>query len=75
QIRVEGYTDSSGAPEYNLKLSEQRAAAVVSFMSEQGINPRRSSSVGFGIKKPIADNSSAEGRKKNRRVEIVLTRK
>ena len=73
QILVEGYTDSSGTPEYNKKLSKKRAEAVVSFMSKQGINPKRSSSIGYGIEKPIADNSTAEGRKQNRRVEIVLS--
>ena len=73
QIRVEGYTDASGKPEYNQKLSEKRAVAVLEFMTGEGIMDQRMSSVGFGIAKPIADNANEDGRKKNRRVEIVLS--
>ena len=73
QIRVEGYTDSSGTPDYNKKLSKKRADAVAQFMADQGIDPKRASAIGYGVEKPIADNSTPEGRKQNRRVEIVLS--
>ena len=73
KIRIEGHTDSTGTPEYNLKLSKQRAESVKLFMTDEGIDNKRMSAIGFGIQKPIGDNATAEGRKQNRRVEIVLS--
>jgi chemotaxis protein MotB len=77
-IVVEGNTDSqpiSGA-QYpsNWELSGARAAAVVRDFNAHGINPRRMSFTGYGSTLPIADNSTAAGRSKNRRVDVVLSR-
>jgi outer membrane protein OmpA-like peptidoglycan-associated protein len=70
-ISVEGHTDSDGSNESNLKLSEQRAKAVTDVIIKAGIDKSRLSSVGFGEEKPIADNSTEEGKVKNRRVELI----
>jgi OmpA-OmpF porin, OOP family len=71
KISVEGHTDSDGSNESNLKLSEARAKAVVEAITKGGIDAARLSSAGFGEEKPIADNSTAEGKAKNRRVELI----
>jgi OOP family OmpA-OmpF porin len=71
KISVEGHTDSDGSNESNLKLSEDRAKAVVDAIVKGGIDAARLSSAGFGEEKPIADNSTAEGKAKNRRVELI----
>ena len=70
-LSVEGHTDTTGAPEKNKVLSQQRAKAVVTALVGAGIDAKRLSAVGLGQEKPIADNSSEEGRAKNRRVELV----
>jgi outer membrane protein OmpA-like peptidoglycan-associated protein len=72
QIRTEGHTDSTGSMAYNQQLSESRAASVKALLISQGVTPDRVSSVGYGETKPIADNDSADGRKANRRVEVVI---
>lgn len=72
-VRVEGHTDSTGTPSHNLELSQARADAVVRFLEEQGVPRERLEAVGLGQEHPIADNGTAEGRRKNRRVEIVLS--
>lgn len=75
-IRVEGFTDSipisTAAFPSNWELSAGRAASVVHLFSTAGIAPQRLAAIGFGEFRPIADNSSAEGRGKNRRVVIVV---
>ncbi len=71
-LRVEGHTDSTGTMEHNQKLSEERAQSVVDFVTQQGVEPSRLTSVGYGWTRPLADNATAEGRRKNRRVEIVV---
>lgn len=70
---IEGHTDSTGSAEYNLDLSQRRAHAVLLFLQSQGLNATRLRAVGFGMERPVADNSSADGRKRNRRVEIVIS--
>jgi outer membrane protein OmpA-like peptidoglycan-associated protein len=70
-LSVEGHTDSDGSNESNLKLSEARAKAVVEAITKGGIDAARLSSAGFGEEKPIADNSTDEGKAKNRRVELI----
>jgi outer membrane protein OmpA-like peptidoglycan-associated protein len=72
-LAVEGHTDSVGGDEANQKLSEQRADTVQSYLIGQGLPEDRISSKGFGKTSPIADNDSATGRQKNRRVEIVVS--
>ncbi|MBP5248083.1 MAG: OmpA family protein [Fibrobacter sp.] len=71
-VSVEGHTDNTGSEEHNLKLSEQRAENVLQFLVEQGIDAKRLSSKGYGMSKPVADNSTKEGRQKNRRVDLVI---
>ena len=71
QISIEGHTDSDGSNDANLKLSESRAKAVVDAIVKGGIDRSRLSAVGFGEEKPIADNNTAEGKAKNRRVELI----
>jgi outer membrane protein OmpA-like peptidoglycan-associated protein len=72
-LAVEGHTDSVGGDEANQKLSEQRADTVRSYLIGQGLSEARISSKGFGKTSPIADNDTATGRQKNRRVEIVVS--
>lgn len=67
-----GHTDSVGTDAYNQKLSERRAAAVKAYMVSKGIDEKRIFTEGKGEKQPVADNKSAAGRAKNRRVEIEV---
>ncbi len=69
-IQVDGYTDSVGAPEYNLGLSERRAESARRFLIQQGIEPDRLTTRGFGSNDPLAPNDTPEGRAANRRVEL-----
>jgi len=71
-IKIEGHTDSRGKAEHNLKLSANRAKAVMDFIVTKGISPERLSSVGYGETLPIAGNRTIEGRQKNRRVEFKI---
>ena len=72
KIEISGHTDNIGKPADNLKLSESRARAVVAYLISRGIGATRLSSRGLGETKPIADNSSEEGRAKNRRTELKV---
>lgn len=72
KLEVRGHTDSTGGKAYNQKLSERRADAVVEYMIKQGISPERLSPVGMGQEKPVADNKTADGRRKNRRTEFFV---
>jgi outer membrane protein OmpA-like peptidoglycan-associated protein len=71
KLNVEGHTDNIGNPVSNKTLSEERARSVVSSIVSQGIANDRITSSGYGQDKPIADNTTEEGRAKNRRVELV----
>ncbi len=73
KVAIEGYTDSVGSDEYNQRLSEQRAEAVNSYLVQQGVSQDFVTARGFGKTQPIADNSTPDGRQKNRRVELVLS--
>ena len=73
RARIEGHTDNDGTPEYNLKLSELRAAAVRDYLVNQSkINPSILSLRGYGESNPIAPNDTPEGQARNRRFEIVV---
>jgi outer membrane protein OmpA-like peptidoglycan-associated protein/opacity protein-like surface antigen len=72
-IEIQGHTDSSGSADLNKALSLMRAEAVREYLIVHGIDPSRMTSVGYGEDRPIAENSSAEGRRTNRRVELVRT--
>ena len=71
QVTIEGHTDSSGAAAHNQALSEQRAAAVKTYLVSKGVAEPRLATAGFGASKPVADNATELGRAQNRRVELV----
>jgi outer membrane protein OmpA-like peptidoglycan-associated protein len=71
KLRVEGYTDNVGQAAANQTLSERRAQAVVAWLTAHGITASRLASKGLGQANPVADNSTEDGRAKNRRVELV----
>jgi outer membrane protein OmpA-like peptidoglycan-associated protein len=73
RIRLDGYTDSIGTDSYNIKLSERRATAVMNYLvKEADVDSSKIMAVGHGKADPVADNETAEGRAKNRRVEISI---
>jgi OOP family OmpA-OmpF porin len=72
-VDIEGHTDSTGPEDYNQALSQRRAQAVVDLLvNEHGIAPARLQAKGFGESRPVADNSTSEGRAQNRRVMATL---
>ncbi|MEQ8857254.1 MAG: OmpA family protein [Pseudomonadales bacterium] len=71
-IDVAGHTDSTGTVAYNMDLSQRRAASVSQYLQSQGVMANRIYAEGYGPHYPIADNSTAQGRAENRRVEIAL---
>ena len=71
-LNIYGYTDNLGIPKNNQILSQKRAEAVVKYLSKQGISKDRLLARGMGDTLPIASNDTAEGRKKNRRIEVYL---
>ena len=73
RLTIEGHTDNTGSAEINQTLSGQRANAVRDYLVKQGLDASSLSAQGLGINNPVADNSTAEGRQKNRRVEIVVS--
>lgn len=72
QIEIAGHTDATGPEAYNLKLSERRARAVVQYLTKEGIANTRISVVFYGETKPVAPNTSLDGRRRNRRVEFKI---
>jgi outer membrane protein OmpA-like peptidoglycan-associated protein len=73
QLSVEGHSDNVGKPASNLNLSQKRAEAVKNYLVQNGIEANRLEAKGFGQEKPVADNSTPEGRAANRRVELKLS--
>jgi hypothetical protein len=73
KVQVEGYTDSTGSPEYNQRLSEQRSMTVRDYLTAQGINMNNVTAQGFGQNDPVASNATASGRQQNRRVQMVVS--
>ncbi len=73
KIEIHGHTDSRGNDSYNQNLSENRTKSVYEYLVENGIDSERMKYIGYGEKKPIADNNISEGRQMNRRVEFVVT--
>jgi len=72
KLRIEGHTDNTGDAAANEKLSGERALVVKRWLVDRGIQSDRLIAVGFGQTRPIADNSTEEGRKKNQRIEFRL---
>jgi len=71
-LQIEGHTDSVGSDDFNQRLSEQRAGSVLAFLAEQGVSASAMTSRGFGKTQPVATNDTADGRQRNRRVELVV---
>ncbi|MDX1556189.1 MAG: OmpA family protein, partial [Xanthomonadales bacterium] len=71
-IRIEGHTDSTGSTETNLRLSQQRADAVLTALVDLGVDPGRITAIGMGEDFPIASNDTEQGRSRNRRVDVIL---
>ena len=74
-IKLGGHTDSTGDPQANLKLSQQRADAVMADLVKLGVDAGRMKAEGYGKEHPVADNSTEEGRAKNRRIDIRVVSK
>lgn len=72
-VDVIGHTDSTGAADYNQRLSERRASSVAQYLTSRGVSPARIKSYGMGMTQPVASNADAAGRQANRRVEILIT--
>ncbi|PSS52844.1 OmpA family protein [Pseudomonas sp. BBP2017] len=72
-VRIEGYTDSTGAAQDNLKLSRERAQAVADMLVDLGVDEKRIQVEGYGDQYPVEANASERGRAQNRRVEIVFS--
>jgi outer membrane protein OmpA-like peptidoglycan-associated protein len=71
-VTVAGHTDSTGADDYNMTLSQQRAQTVAQYLGSHGVVNERLAAVGYGESHPVAGNDTAEGKARNRRVEITL---
>ena len=74
-LKIGGYTDNTGAKDANLKVSGERAAAVMNAVVALGVDASRLSSEGYGDENPVADNATEEGQQKNRRVSARVTAK
>ena len=72
RVTIEGHTDWIGTTEYNLALGERRANAVRDYLVSRGVDPSRMTIVSYGEERPIADNTTVEGRALNRRAAIVV---
>lgn len=72
-LQVEGHTDSTEEASYSMELSRERAQAVAHFIQAQGVEQERVDWAGHGLERPIADNATYEGRKRNRRVEVTVS--
>lgn len=71
-VQIEGHTDSTGSASFNQTLSENRADSVRSYMAQRGVESNRLIAVGYGASRPVADNSTPQGRAQNRRVEVLI---
>ena len=72
KLRIEGHTDSDGSEATNIDLSQRRAGAVVKWLVDHGIDPKRLNPVGCGSRDPIAPNTGPENKQKNRRTEFDI---
>ena len=73
KLAVEGHTDNTGTEDFNMKLSEKRAASVRDYLVAQGLTGEAISATGLGEADPVAENTTVKGRQKNRRVEIIVS--
>ena len=72
-VEIQGHTDSTGSDTYNLDLSKRRADAVARYLISRGVSSARIQTQGMGEAYAVADNNTAEGRARNRRVEVKIT--
>ena len=72
RIRVEGHTDSTGAPDANRQLSQARADATKTYLAERGVDSSRIEAIGYGAERPVDSNDNPAGRSMNRRTELVV---
>ena len=72
RLRIEGHASSEGNPAHNRTLSDERAQAVMKYLSDHGSAAKELVAAGYGADRPIADNATEDGREKNRRVEFVI---
>ncbi len=72
QLRIEGHTDSVGSEKRNLKLSDDRAHAVMQYLLDRGVTAERLSAVGYGESRPVSSNKTKRGRSENRRVDFMI---
>jgi OOP family OmpA-OmpF porin len=75
KIRIEGHTDNEASDGYNMKLSNNRANSVRTYLISKGVDGKRMEAKGFGESKPIAPNDTEQGRETNRRVEIHIVKR
>jgi outer membrane protein OmpA-like peptidoglycan-associated protein len=73
KFEIEGYTDAIGSDEYNQTLSEKRAESVHDYLVSSGVSMNNVAAAGMGKADPVADNSTPEGRRQNRRVELIVS--
>lgn len=71
-VEISGHTDNTGSPDFNQKLSEQRALSVVNYLLDRGIDMVRMKAAGYGEEQAVADNGTEEGRARNRRTELKI---
>ena len=71
-LEIQGHTDATGKPDYNMELGQERAAAVRLFLNEQGVALSRMEIISYGETAPVASNKTKQGRAQNRRVQIVV---
>lgn len=74
EVEIGGHTDFQGSFDYNIRLSNRRARAVVTFLEKHGVEPERLTYIGYGTTRPVATNETEEGRQQNRRVEFRIRR-
>ena len=72
-LEVQGHTDNVGTPQYNLRLSDQRADSVKKYLIKAGIDPKRLTSKGYGLTQPLVPNNTEKNRELNRRVQFIRT--
>ncbi len=74
EIEIAGHTDNVGTKEHNMALSQRRADAIRNYLIKKGANPNHITAVGYGDQQPIDSNATPEGRAKNRRIEVRITK-
>jgi outer membrane protein OmpA-like peptidoglycan-associated protein len=72
-LKIEGHTDSVGSDAFNQQLSEKRAAVVRDYLVQQGVSLNSVAAVGYGKTQPMASNDTAQGRRQNRRVDLIVS--